>query len=57
MRLLTFLRFLTAGVPITDAAHMAGFTDGSHANRVCWEMAGAAPSDIARALKDSPLAS
>lgn len=57
MRLLAFLRYLTAGVPVTDAAHQAGFADGSHANRVCWEMAGAAPSDLVRALKDSPLAS
>jgi AraC-like DNA-binding protein len=57
MRLLTFLRCLAGGVPVTDAAHLAGFADGSHANRVCWEMAGAAPSDLARAFKDSPPAS
>lgn len=57
MRLLTFLRYLAAGMPVTDAAHLAGFADGSHANRVCWEMAGAAPSDFVQALKDSPLAS
>jgi len=57
VRLLTALRYLADGMPVTDAAHLAGFTDGSHANRVCWEMAGAAPSDLARALKDSPLPS
>ena len=38
---------------IADAAHLAGFADGSHANRVCREMTGAAPSEIARALRDS----
>ena len=53
VRLLTCLRYLTDGLPVTDAAHMAGFTDGSHANRVCWEMVGAAPRDFARALRDS----
>jgi AraC-like DNA-binding protein len=50
VRLLTALRYLVNSVPVTDAAHLAGFADGSHANRVCWEMAGAAPSDFARAL-------
>jgi AraC-like DNA-binding protein len=55
VRLLTGLRYLVNGVPITDAAHLAGFADGSHANRVCWEMAGAAPSDFARALAASQL--
>jgi AraC-like DNA-binding protein len=56
-RLLIALRYLADGVPVTNAAHLAGFTDGSHANRVCWEMAGTAPSELARALKNSPLAS
>ncbi len=55
VRLLTAFRHLVNGVPITDAAHLAGFADGSHANRVCWEMAGAAPSDFARALAASQL--
>jgi AraC-like DNA-binding protein len=57
VRLLSALRYLINGVPITDAAHLAGFADGAHANRVCWEMTGAAPRDLARALTDSPLAS
>ncbi|WP_227370960.1 helix-turn-helix domain-containing protein [Mycobacterium fragae] len=55
VRLLTAFRYLSKGVPITDAAHLAGFADGSHANRVCWEMTGAAPSDFARALAASRL--
>lgn len=55
VRLLTAFRYLVNGVPITDAAHLAGFADGSHANRVCWEMTGAAPSDFARALAASQL--
>jgi len=53
VRLLTALRYLANGVPVTDAAHLAGFADGSHANRVCWEMAGAPPCDFARALAAS----
>jgi len=57
VRLLISLRYIADGVPVTDAAHLAGFADGSHANRVCWEMAGAAPHDFARALRDSQFAS
>jgi AraC-like DNA-binding protein len=56
VRLLTSLRHIAAGMPITDAAYLAGFADGSHANRVCWEMTGAAPQDFVRALRDSNFA-
>jgi AraC-like DNA-binding protein len=56
VRLMTSLRYVAAGMPVTDAAHLAGFADGSHANRVCWEMAGAAPQEFARALRDSQFA-
>jgi len=52
-RLLSGLKHLADGEHVTDAAHLAGFADGSHANRVCREMTGAAPSAIARALRDS----
>jgi hypothetical protein len=38
---------------VTDAAHLAGFADGSHANRVCWEMTGAAPREFAQAVRAS----
>jgi AraC-like DNA-binding protein len=53
VRLLSALKHLAGGEQVTDAAHLAGFADGSHANRVCREMTGAAPSEIARALRDS----
>ncbi|SPM29631.1 helix-turn-helix transcriptional regulator [Mycobacterium terramassiliense] len=53
-RLLTAMRYLIDGVPVTHAAHLAGFADGSHANRVCWEMVGAAPSDLLPAIAPSP---
>jgi AraC-like DNA-binding protein len=56
VRLLTSLRYIADGVPVTDAAHLAGFADGSHANRVCWEMVGAGPSELARAFRESQLA-
>ncbi|MEB3982150.1 helix-turn-helix transcriptional regulator [Mycobacterium sp. 663a-19] len=53
-RLLTAMRYLVDGMPVTDAAHLAGFADGSHANRVCWEMVGANPSDLLPAIAPSP---
>ncbi|OBG27644.1 hypothetical protein A5672_05055 [Mycobacterium alsense] len=53
-RLLTALGYLVDGMPVTDAAHLAGFADGSHANRVCWEMVGAAPSDLLPAIATPP---
>lgn len=49
-RLLAALEHLSAGTSITDAAHLAGFADGAHATRVCRELTGIAPSDVARAL-------
>ncbi|WP_166904350.1 AraC family transcriptional regulator [Mycobacterium sp. DL440] len=49
-RLLAALEHLGAGASITDAAHMAGFADGAHATRVCRELTGIAPRDVARAL-------
>jgi AraC-like DNA-binding protein len=52
-RLMTAVGHLIDGLSITDAAHMAGFADGSHANRVCWEMTGAAPRDLAQAVQRS----
>jgi AraC-like DNA-binding protein len=51
-RLLAALEHLGAGESITDAAHLAGFADGAHATRVCRELTGVAPSDVARALAD-----
>lgn len=53
VRLVTALGHLINGLSVTDAAHLAGFADGSHANRVCWEMTGAAPRDFAQAVRDS----
>lgn len=52
-RLVTAMGHLIAGRSVTDAAHMAGFADGAHANRVCWEMTGSAPRDLARAVRES----
>jgi AraC-like DNA-binding protein len=50
-RLVTAVSYLLDGYSVTDAAHLAGFTDGSHANRVCWEMTGATPSELAHAVR------
>ncbi|OBI45318.1 hypothetical protein A5707_02065 [Mycobacterium kyorinense] len=52
-RLVTAVRYLLDGRSVTDAAHLAGFADGSHANRVCWEMTGAAPRDFAQAVRET----
>jgi AraC-like DNA-binding protein len=52
-RLVTAVGHLIDGLSVTDAAHLAGFADGPHANRVCWEMTGAAPRDFAQAVRDS----
>jgi AraC-like DNA-binding protein len=52
-RLVTAVRHLIDGRSVTDAAHMAGFADGSHANKVCREMTGAAPRDFAQAVHRS----
>ncbi|ART70715.1 hypothetical protein BTO20_21190 [Mycobacterium dioxanotrophicus] len=50
-RLLVALDELSHGASITDAAHAAGFSDGAHAARVCRELTGIAPRDVARALR------
>jgi AraC-like DNA-binding protein len=50
-RLVTAVSYLLDGYSVTDAAHLAGFADGSHANRVCWEMTGATPSELAQAVR------
>ena len=52
-RLVTPVGHVVEGRSVTDAAHLAGFADGSHATRVCWEMTGAAPRDFARAVRGS----
>jgi AraC-like DNA-binding protein len=57
VRLLAGVRYLAVGGSVTDAAHLAGFADGSHANRACWELAGWPPSAFARALNDSRVVS
>jgi methylphosphotriester-DNA--protein-cysteine methyltransferase len=40
---------------VTDAAHLAGFADGSHLNKVCREMTGAAPQVFAKALRKAQI--
>ncbi|BBZ49291.1 helix-turn-helix transcriptional regulator [Mycobacterium heidelbergense] len=52
-RLVSAVGHLLDGRSVTDAAHLAGFADGSHANRVCWEMTGAAPRELAEAVRES----
>lgn len=52
-RLVTAVGHLVDGRSVTDAAHLAGFADGSHANKVCWEMTGLTPREFARAVRDS----
>jgi AraC-like DNA-binding protein len=52
-RLVTAVSHLVDGRSVTDAAHLAGFADGPHANRVCREMTGATPREFARAVRDS----
>jgi AraC-like DNA-binding protein len=52
-RLLTAVGHLIDGRSVTDAAHLAGFADGSHANKVCWEMTGTAPHELAQAARRS----
>lgn len=50
-RLVAVVGYLIEGLSVTDAAHRAGFADGSHANKVCWEMTGTAPHDLAAAVR------
>jgi len=52
-RLVTAVGHLIEGRSVTDAAHLAGFADGSHANKVCWEMTGAAPHEFAEAVRET----
>jgi AraC-like DNA-binding protein len=51
LRLMAAFHHLTDGASVTDAAHLAGFTDGAHATRTCRELTGAAPRDVHRALQ------
>ena len=46
-RLVTAVSHILDGRSVTDAAHLAGFADGSHATKVCWEMTGATPRELA----------
>jgi AraC-like DNA-binding protein len=50
-RLVAAVSYLLDGHSVTDAAHLAGFADGSHANKVCWEMTGATPRELADAVR------
>jgi AraC-like DNA-binding protein len=50
-RLVAAVNYLLDGYSVTDAAHLAGFADGSHANKVCWEMTGATPRELADAVR------
>jgi AraC-like DNA-binding protein len=52
-RLVTAVSYLLDGCSVTDAAHLAGFADGSHANKVCWEMTGATPRELADAVRET----
>jgi AraC-like DNA-binding protein len=54
-RLVAAVGGLLEGLSVTDAAHRAGFADGSHANKVCWEMTGAAPHELAQAVRDAEI--
>jgi AraC-like DNA-binding protein len=52
-RLVSAVGHLIDGLSVTDAAHLAGFADGSHATKVCREMTGAAPREFAQAVRQS----
>jgi methylphosphotriester-DNA--protein-cysteine methyltransferase len=52
-RLVTAVSYLLDGYSVTDAAHLAGFADGSHANKVCWEMTGATPRELADVVRET----
>ncbi|BBY07413.1 helix-turn-helix transcriptional regulator [Mycobacterium noviomagense] len=54
-RLVAAVSYLLDGYSITDAAHLAGFADGSHANKVCWEMTGATPRELADAVRKTQI--
>ncbi len=50
-RLIRAMEVARGGGTITDAAHAAGFTDSSHANRAFHEMFGIAPIDAHRSVR------
>lgn len=50
-RLIRAMEVARIGGTITDAAHAAGFTDSSHANRAFHEMFGVAPIDVHRSVR------
>lgn len=52
IRLVAGQSHLRDGRSVTDAAHSAGFTDGAHANRACWELLGGSPRELARVLAE-----
>jgi AraC-like DNA-binding protein len=52
-RLMCALDQVRAGANMTEAAHAAGFSDSAHANRVCHEMFGLAPSELLDSLRRS----
>ncbi len=54
-RLVTAVGHLVDGRSVTDAAHLAGFADWSHANKVCWEMTGAAPHEFTQAVRETQI--
>jgi AraC-like DNA-binding protein len=52
-RLVTAMSHILDGRSVTDAAHLAGFADGSHATKVCWEMTGATPRELAQSVRET----
>lgn len=50
-RLVHAMEVARTGGTITDAAHAAGFSDSSHANRAFHEMFGVAPIDVHRSVR------
>jgi AraC-like DNA-binding protein len=52
-RLVTAVSHILDGHSVTDAAHLAGFADGSHATKVCWEMTGATPRELAQSVREN----
>jgi len=51
LRLVRAMEAARGGSTITDAAHAAGFSDSSHANRVCHEMFGIGPIAAQRGVR------
>jgi AraC-like DNA-binding protein len=50
-RLIRIIEVARAGGTLTDAAHAAGFTDSSHANRAFHEMFGITPVELHRSVQ------